>query len=334
MTVETILIESLDSHGRVQWRERFTLTEKWRKLTIGRSIHADVTLDDPHAAALHASLEVTPEGRVLANDLGSVNGLIVGGRRCRDAHDLELLDNTLQVGRTRLRVRTAHEVLSPEAPDHSRPSSLVHEPMWIMGVGAAACGLQSMYNSWVGAPRDLAAGIVSSLAIWIGVVAVWVAFWGLLSRVMQGEWRWIRHAAIVLSVAAIFSAIVGVIDLGWFAFAMPPWNHLNSWIGAVALGCALYLHLINAANLTAMRAAQIACILPLLIAGGNEWLQGRSLRHNVNYIDARVRIYPPFLRLRASDMVNDYFKTIGNLREEADKKLAKALANDIGDDDK
>jgi hypothetical protein len=332
VSVETILIESVDGHGRVAWRERFKLTESWRKLTIGRSIYADVTLDDPYAAALHASIEVTPDGRVLASDLGSANGLIVGGKRCRDARDLELADNMLQVGRTRLRVRTAHEVLMPERPDPLRPSSILNEPMWVAGIAAVALTLQLIYTSWLGAPRDLAAGIVGALAISVAGIAVWVSFWGLLSRVMQGEWRWVRHAAIILAIAAVCNAIVGMIDLGWFAFALPPWSHRNTWLGAVALGCALFLHLTNASNLTARRAAQIAVILPVLLAGGNEWLQGRSQTRNVNYIGDPVRVYPPSLRLSASETVDGYFTDAGKLREAADNKLANSLAIDAGDD--
>ncbi len=334
MSPETVLVEHLDNHGRVQWRERFALRADCRTLTIGRSIDADVTLDDPHAAAMHASIEITPEGRILASDLGSLNGLIISGRRCRDIHGLVLADNLLQVGHTRLRVRTAQEILKPEKPDKLRPPSAVRNPFWIAAIGAVACGAQSVYASWLGAPLDLAAGIVGTLALSLALVAGWVAFWALLSRVMQGEWRWTRHAAIILCVAAILVAIAAMIDLGWFMFALPPWGNRNMWIAAVALGCALYLHLTHASELTAGRAALIASILPLLLAGGSQWLQVRNQARNVNYIGGPVRIYPPELRLRASDSVEDFFKSGEALREAADKTLANAPEIESDDGDK
>ena len=332
MSAETILVEIIDGHGRVQACQRLQLTEISRKLTIGRSIHADVTLDDPYAAGLHAAIEVMPDGRVVVSDLGSVNGVVVAGKRCHGVRDLDLPDNALQVGRTRLRVRTTREALEPERPDQLRPASLLRHPAWIAGIAATACVLQTIYATWLGAPRDLVAAVVTALGLSVAVIAVWVSFWGLLSRVMQGEWRWARHTAIILSVAAAFTALTGAVELGWFAFALPPWSHRSAWLAAIALGCALFLHLTSASPLTRGRAAQIALLIPLLIAAGNQWLQERSQRRNVNYIGEAVRIYPPILRLRASITVGDYFRNSAALRQAADSKLASALANEAADD--
>jgi FHA domain len=332
VSVETILVEIIDGHGRVQAWQRLQLTEISRKLTIGRSVHADVTLDDPFAAGLHAAIEVRPDGRVAVSDLGSVNGVVVAGKRCHGVRDLDLPDNALQVGRTRLRIRTAREALDPERPDQLRPGYLLQQPVWIAGIAATACMLQTIYTTWLGAPGDLVAAAVSALGLTVAVIAVWVSFWGLLSRVMQGEWRWARHAAIFLSVVAAFTALTGVVDLGSFAFALPSWSHRSAWLAAIALGCALFLHLTSASPITRGRAAQIALLIPLLIAAGNQWLDERSRRRNVNNIGEAVRIYPPILRLRGSNTVDDYFRNCAALQQAADGKLASALANEAADD--
>src|SRR5262245_53444854 len=308
MSAETILVESLDARGRVQWRERFALGAERRMLTVGRSIQADVTLDDPYAAPLHASLEVAADGQIVANDLGSVNGLVVCGKRYRNARAVAPADNVLPVGPTRLRTRTSQELLEPEQADDQRPTSWLRHPGWLAGLAGLAGGAQLIYAKWLAAPRDLAEGIVTSLGIAILLVCAWVAVWALLSRVMQGEWRWPRHAAICLGVAVILVAAVGLIDAAWFAFTLPPRNNRNVWIGAVALGCALYLHLVHASNLRASRAALVACAVPLLLALGSQWLQDRNRIRDVNHISARMRIYPPSLRLRGSEPIEDYFK--------------------------
>jgi hypothetical protein len=73
-------------------------------------------------------------------------------------------------------------------------------------------------------------------------------------------------------------------------------------------------------------------MLPLLLAGGSEWLEMRSQTRNVNYVGGPVRVYPPSLRLRASETVAGFFTDAGELRQAADKKLANARANDAGDD--
>ena len=331
-STDTVLIEILGGHGRVLTRERIALIGGQRMFTIGRSVSADVTLDDAYAAARHASVEITPDGKILVTDLGSANGIVVAGKRHQNAQSLEVADGLLQIGRTRIKVRTTHDYLAPEKADQLRPSSLLRDPAWIAGAGALVGGMQLAYGSWLAAPRDLATIIVTTLISGALAVGAWVAFWALLTRVMQGEWRWLRHAAIFLSVAALFVAINGALELCWFMFSLPQWNTRAAWVGALAFGCALYLHLIHASSLTPKRAALIACLIPALTGGAGQWVQARYQMRDVNYIATGVRIYPPSLRLRASSTVADYFQDAAALRDAADKSR-KALRADDEDED-
>ena len=332
----TVLIECLDSRGHVQSRERFTLgpdTTGPRVLTVGRSVEADVTLDDEHAAPLHASIEIAADGRVLASDLGSVNGILVGGQRHHGVRGLVLVDNMLQIGRTQLRVRTAQDRLAPEKPDQLRPASLLRDPVWIAGLGALAVALQLAYGSWLGAPRDLAASIVTVLAWAVLAVTAWVGVWALLSRVMQGEWRWIRHAAIFLGVVAIYMAVDDLLSLSGHMLSLAPWSRRDGWLGAIALGCGLFLHLSQASNLSRRRVLQVACLVPALAGGTTYWLLERAQVRDVNHIEAGLRIYPPGLRLRAADTVGGYFKSAAALRAAADAKRQNVRSGEEQPDD-
>ena len=210
---------------------------------------------------------------------------------------------------------------------------MLRDPAWIAAVGAVIGGVQLVYTSWLSAPRDLALSIVTLLIAAISIGAIWVAVWGLLSRIMQGEWRWLRHCAIFLGVSTTFVAVMGVLELSAFAFAIPlPYNRYT-WIGAFALAWGLSLHLIHASNLAAGRATLVACSISIVLAGGNDWLQERYQTRNVNYIPARLHIYPPTVRLRSSDTMENYFKSLGGLRELANSRLIDALANDPNKDD-
>lgn len=319
-TSPAALIEVLDSHGRVQWRERIALGVDHRHITIGRALDADVTLDDPYAAALHARIEVTLEGKVLASDLDSANGIVISGKRHHGARGVEVPDGLLQIGRTRLKVRTTYETLAPEKPDQLRPASVLRDPAWLAGIAAVAGTAQLIYSNWLGAPRDLTSVVVTTMISAIAVASAWVAFWALLSRVILGEWRWLRHAAIILGVAVVFYAINGLLDLSWFAFSLPHWANRAAWAGAIAFACALYLHLTNASNVTAKRAALIACIVPAISGGAGQWVQDRAQMRDVNYIGAGLRIYPPSLRLSGASTVDNYFDKTQSLRDAADKK--------------
>ena len=82
--------------------------------TVGRGVGCDVVLDDPFVAVAHARVSVDAEGHITVSDLGSVNGIEVGGRRVRGTEQVPLASGLFGVGRTRLRVRTAAEVMAPE----------------------------------------------------------------------------------------------------------------------------------------------------------------------------------------------------------------------------
>jgi hypothetical protein len=325
---DRVVVEALDNHGRVQWREWVVLGAGCRAFTIGRSLEADVMLDDPYAAVLHVSIEVKPDGRLLAADLGSVNGIVVRGRRVGGSAAIELPDSTLQVGRTHLRVRTGREPLAPEKPDEPPVSALVRRPAEIAAFAAVVSILQVIYASWLGAPRDLTMTIVTALAYTGASAAVWVAFWGLLSRIMQGEWRWLRHTAIYLGVTSTLVALVEVVDLGGFLLSLPQPGNLYFWMGAIALALGLFLHLTHASHLAPVRAALVAGIIPVLLVAGVEWLQMRNQTRDVNHIGASLRIYPPGLRLVASEKLESYFAKAMALRELADKRLTEAVADE------
>ena len=330
----SVLIEILDSHGRVQMRERLELVDGRRTFTLGRAVEADVTMDDAHVAALHAAVEITTDGRMLVSDLDTVNGLVIAGKRHRGARNMEIADGLLQIGRTRLRVRAAHQKLPPEMPDQLRPASALRDPAWIAGIGALTGAAQLGYVTWLEAPRDLATLFVTTLISAILASGVWVAFWALLSRMLRGEWRWLRHAAIFLGVAALFFAINGLLELGCFVFSLPQWSARAAWVGAVAFGCVLYLHLINASNIAARRAIMVACIVPALSGGAGQWVLDRQQMRDVNHIGASLRIYPPSLRLRAAGTVEDFFQSTAALQEAADNKRKSTGADeDDGESD-
>lgn len=332
MKSEPVLVECVDARGRVQWRERLQLDGDRRRFTIGRSVSADVTLDDDHVAALHAAVEIAPDGQVLIRDLGSINGILFAGKRhcgaTGAATAIEVGSRSFQLGRTHLRVRSAQETLPPEKPDHAQQASLLGHPLWLSAAGAAVVVAQSVYSSWLQAPRDLTSSIVSAIALTAVVMAGWVAFWALLSRVMRGEWRGLVHLAIAMCVSAAYIAVEGAIDIATFMLSLQSWAMPFGFLAVLAIGVSLYLHLVNASSLAPRRAAIVSVLLPALIGGGSYWLMERSQERNVNRIDADVRLYPPALRLRAAESADSYFKSVATLRDAADRRRQAVAAQD------
>ena len=66
-----IILEVLDRRGRPLQRLRVETLP----LTIGRDLGNDVQLDDPYVCPQHARIVRDPDGRLVVEDLSSVNGL-------------------------------------------------------------------------------------------------------------------------------------------------------------------------------------------------------------------------------------------------------------------
>ncbi len=319
-----LMVETLDGHGRVLQRDRFEM-EGRAPVVVGRGLEADVVVDDPHVAARHASLALDAAGRVQVTDLGSLNGVIVDGRRHKDARDLPLTRGTLQVGRTRLRLRSGTEPLPAERPDTGTPAFAGRSAAL---AGIAACTGIALYNVWLEAPPDFAPAAAIALIGGAAVSAVWVAAWALLSRILGGEWRWPAHAAIFFGVVASVFVVGLALDVAGFAWALPraPWV---AWVlyGA-GVAAALFLHITQASSLRRRTAALCAILLPAAVGGTAHWASARSQAGDVDHIADDFSLYPPALRVRAAAPLENFFAEAASLQEEADAGRRRIEAED------
>ena len=328
MMAEPVAVDVLDGHGRVHARERLRLTAERRSFTVGRSTAADVMLDDPFVAPLHLAIEVTPEGLFRATDLGSVNGIIVKAKRHRHAQGLELPGGLVQVGRTHLRMHSLSEVLAAEKPDHAAGDSRADR---IAYSGALACALFIAYSSWLTAPWDPATEIVIGVMKVLPGAGLWIAVWALLSRVIVGEWRWMTHAAILCGVFAGVLALDFVLDLAWFAAALPPWPMRDPLLLIAAAALGLYWHLAQASTMKQRTATLVAVLLPAVAIGTTTWAITRNQNRNVNFIGATEKLFPPSFRVREGGTLDAYFSKAARLRETADQQR-RAVPGEDGDE--
>lgn len=327
-----LVVEVLDHHGRVQQRERIVLDAAHPSFTVGRSARADVMLDDEHAAALHAEISVNADGDAHVTDLGSVNGIVVGGKRHRAASGLLLPELALQVGRTRLRLRLPGETLAPEREDRAMLGHLSprHAPRLALA-GGLLCLLFVFYSVWLEAPTDLVMPLVIGIVTTVLMLGVWSAIWSLLTRVMQGEWRWLSHAAIFLGVMAGLYVLDGVLEIVWFSLDLPFSAGRELLLLVLAAMLAIYAHLAVAAAIRPASAVLAAVIVPLLVAVPSVWMIERSHDRDVNYIAEPEPIFPAALRLRSSHGLDEFFASAQGLQARSDAR-SKQLEDDEADD--
>ena len=78
-----------------------------RELVLGRSSGSPGSLEgDEELSRRHARIAVSADGSLTVEDLGSMNGTLVGGRRVRGVERLEA-GSSIQIGRSRLEVQVA-----------------------------------------------------------------------------------------------------------------------------------------------------------------------------------------------------------------------------------
>src|SRR5699024_10939198 len=105
-------IEVLARDGGVHSRERIDAAEA----RVGRAFDNDVVVEDPHVAPHHLRIFRGDDGELVAEDLGSINGLYAEHGAARVPR-LSLRNAPgIRIGRTILRVHDAAHAVAPEKP--------------------------------------------------------------------------------------------------------------------------------------------------------------------------------------------------------------------------
>ena len=101
------------------------------RLSVGRTKENDLFIDDPSVSKIHASLTVSPEGRLIVGDTGSTNGTFIGSERIAYGKTANVGENgTVRFGSVDVSFRSEHiprptEVFSdPAKTEAFQPSEL------------------------------------------------------------------------------------------------------------------------------------------------------------------------------------------------------------------
>jgi hypothetical protein len=305
-----IWVEILSRQHDVATRYRFTSLP----ITVGRAYDNDIVVDDPHVAAHHLRIHRVDDGALMAEDLGSLNGLYVdreGERRTEVALDAE---HDLRIGATVLRVRsTAHEVPA-ELP------MVRGVPYWPAAiaciVGVFALAALDLWLSETSEPKAIR--YFTPLLILTVVVCVWTAGWSMVTRVFTGHARFGLHFLIVAAGLLAYSIYDQVAEIGAFAWS---WTSLATTSYVVAwllLGAICFAHLVAINRTRQPIKIAIACILAA--AGiAMQTLKQHEYRSTYGQPITLNRLEPPALRMVAPQRDAAFFTDATALRATLDK---------------
>ena len=244
------LIEWLDRDGHV-----LRAVDVWRwPVSIGRALDNTVVLDDPHVAAHHVVIEQSDIEPSSANESEPTHETMLGLRVLAglnavhvDAQALAAGERRtvpsdgmlLQLGHTRLRLRLRGETLAAE-----QTLALAMPPN---GLRLASCALVMAAllaaANWIG--LDPGADLTAWLPLLLGfpaLIALWCGLWALVSKLFQGRFDFMGHAAIALP----WFLIIEVLDLALpqlaAALGWPLLWRMTGPLAAVLMAWLLYQH--------------------------------------------------------------------------------------------
>ncbi|MGP4114806.1 FHA domain-containing protein [Streptomyces sp. 4N509B] len=112
------------------------------EVRIGRSVQADVPLDDPDVSRLHCAVSIHADGTVTVADLGSTNGTLLGGEPVTDRPVVVPPGAPLRLGESTVRVISEGPVGdgAPSAPGFTGPTTPASRSAAAPASGSAPSG--------------------------------------------------------------------------------------------------------------------------------------------------------------------------------------------------
>jgi hypothetical protein len=286
-------------------------------LTIGRGYGNDVVIDDPHVASDHLRIGRDADGVLVADDLGSVNGLYVDGKPGRVAHVMLDGDAPIRIGQTLLRIRDETYAVPAERP------ILVRRARWplLVLLIAIILGIE-VIGAWRGDIREFkAATYIQPLLTVIGIVGVWVAVWTLVCRVVSRAARFETNLLIGLCAMLTVSVANEFLDFGAFAFSMPDLVEARFAIGFIVMGAAAFIHMrvIGPTRLRWKLAG--AVVLPALVVGYHSVIDA-DLQRTADPASYVRLLFPPAVRLTPLKTEDQFLQDLGAMKSRIDKARA------------
>lgn len=314
-----IWIEILSKHREVAGRFRVDATE----ISIGRGYDNHVILDDPYVAARHVRIFRDADGRLVAEDLGSANGLYLDRSRSRKPQ--LVLDGVqpIRIGQTLLRIRDAAHAVEPERLVGSERSAL--PVVAAIGLGAALLAINAI-TVWFAQTSEahLSDYLVPSLTM-VGVVAAWVGIWALLARLFSGRSQVLRHLLIAEAGLTAFCIYSEFAQIAAFALTWAAVFTYGYVVSLTVIAATCFLHL-RAVGRTHLVAKGIVVGVLLVVAIAVQTLQrseafANSGRPNVSHV-----LMPPSLRLVPLRQEQVFFDSVAALKAKLDADRAELKA--------
>jgi pSer/pThr/pTyr-binding forkhead associated (FHA) protein len=318
-----IWIEILSRHRDIAARFRIPGPEA----RIGRGYDNDVILDDPYVAAQHLRVFRDETGQLVAEDLGSANGMFLDGGKSRLARVVIDGKQPIRIGQTFLRVReTSHAVERERVATPERPMVPI---LLALALGLTIVMVEEL-DVWLSQTAEPRISLYLTPLLGVGVfVLVWVGGWALLCRILSGRSHFLRNLLIALAGVLAFSLYNEFGRFAGFAWTWPvaaSYEYVALW-SILAAVCFFHLREVGQRRLV-LKGVVVATLLVTAIAV--QTLQrSEAFSDSGRQFTAR-RLLPPEFRLVPLRDENAFFGEIENLKAKLDADRRQAKPDEAG----
>lgn len=307
-------VEVLSRQGEVAVRERIEREEA----RIGRAFDNDVVIDDPHVAPHHLRVYRGEDGELVAEDLGTVNGLYAEHGAQRVPRIPLAGEPVIRIGRTILRVHDGAHTVAPEKP--LTPPRM--HARWALALGAALLGAILLVN-WLALTTEANARNTLLPVITLAtVLALWTGIWALISRIFAGQSLFVLHLRIALTACLALVLWDQLATTMSFALA---WREMSDYAGLGAwalLAATCYAHL-HAVGPRHMRVA-VTLVGALILAGAavqyfDRWEQRSEIGQRATLGDLR----PPMFRAVPLASAGEFMRRTDLVKQRVDEARTK-----------
>ena len=212
---DAVWVEILSRHREIAARFRIAGPE----VRIGRGYGNEVVVDDPYVAARHLRVFRDDAGQLIAEDLGSANGMFLDGGRTRLARIIVDGKRPIRIGQTYVRVRDADHAVEPERV--AKPALSTWPVVAAVALGMTILAIDEL-NVWLtqtAGPK--ASNYLSPLLIISSAILVWVGLWSVLSRIFSGRSRFLPNLIIAMLGVLALSLYDEFAQFAAFAWTWP-----------------------------------------------------------------------------------------------------------------
>jgi hypothetical protein len=307
-------VEVLARSGEVLSRTRIDTPEA----RVGRAFDNDVVVNDPHVAPHHLRLFRAEDGELVAEDLGTLNGLYAEHGSRNLARVSLAAQPSIRIGRTILRV---HDAAQPVAPEKPLTPARAHS-QWAAGLCVGLC-LLILFVNWLDLTAEPSANriVVPLLGLATGLAA-WTGLWSAVSRLFFGHAQFSLHlriAATACIAIVLWDQLTETLSFALAWRAVIEYEGLGAW---AILGATVYYHL-RAIGPRHMNA--VAGIFLTLIGTGAA-MQYFSRYESRSLIGDRAtlgELRPPAMRAKPLASAEDFFKAADETRARVDRARLK-----------